>query len=100
MIALGGKQRFRLAEQRRRALPIVKERETGPFLKELCRGGRPFMWSLRDSGGAWNERQKRRDQDKDRQGDSPLESLRPAAATTAPHLLFQFDRIDFVSGAE
>jgi len=51
-------------------LPIVKERETGPFRKELCRGGRPLMWSLGSSVATWHESQERRDKDKGSQGDT------------------------------
>jgi hypothetical protein len=58
------------------------------------------MWLVRRSGGTWYESQKRRYQDKDRQGDTILESLAPAVAAAAPHILFQFDKIDFVAGAE
>jgi hypothetical protein len=98
-VALGREQSFRFTEQRSRALPIVKERETGPFSKELCRSGRPLMWLVRGSGGTWDESQKRCYKDKDRQPDAILESLAPAVAAAAPHILFQFDKIDFVAGA-
>ena len=81
-------------------MPIVKERETGPFRKELRRGGRPLMWSLGGAGGTWYESQERRDKDKGSQGDMILESLEPAVAAAAPHILFQFDKIDFVARAE
>jgi hypothetical protein len=100
LIALGREQSLCLTEQRRRALPIVKERETGPFRKELCRGGRPLMWSLGSSGGTWYESQERRDKDNGSQGDTIRKSLEPAVAAAAPHILFQFDKIDFVARAE
>jgi len=100
LIALGREQSLRLTEQRSRALPIVKERETGPFRKELCRSGRPLMWSLRSSVAPWHESQERRDKDKGSQGDTIRKSLEPAVAAAAPHILFQFDKIDFVARAE
>jgi hypothetical protein len=81
-------------------LPIVKERETGPFREELCRGDWPLMWSLRSSGGTWHESQERRDKDNGSQSDTIRKSLEPAVAAAAPHSLFQFDKIDFVAGAE
>ena len=99
LVALGGEHALRLTEQRSRALPIVKKRETGPFCKELRCGRGPLVW-LRGPGGAWYESQERRYQEKGNQGDTILDSLEPAMAAAAPHILFQFDKIDFVAGAE
>jgi hypothetical protein len=99
-VALGREQSLRLTEQRSRALPIVKKRETGPFRKELCRGGWPLVWSLGSSGGTGYESQERRDKDNGSQGDTIRKSLKPAFAAAAPHILFQFDKIDVVARAE
>jgi hypothetical protein len=57
------------------------------------------MWSLGSSVATWHESQERRDKDKGSQGDTICKSLEPAVAA-APHILFQFDKIDFVAGAE
>jgi len=56
------------------------------------------MWSSRGSGGTWYETQKHRYQDNHNQADTILESLEPTVSAAAPHILFQFDKTDFVTG--